>query len=241
MRLRPLVVALLLAACANAPREVVTKPAPERATETLSWIAPSESIVALESPQFVFSWQNKQRKFANDANACAVRAIIEKHPGVRIISQGEFARTAFPDLPSENAPISPDSMKLLAESQVLRARIAPLNIRYLLYTGAVTEIRNDKTGFGAWGGGGVGAAAMSESWDQQSDYSLAIFDMRTGRNAASQGSASGRGWYFIALLFIVPLAAGSAPGTETQACQDLGNHVLATLESMTPSLTTEPQ
>ncbi len=230
---------LLVAACAPAAREPPAARAPEHAGQALSWIAPSESIVALESPQFVFSWQNKQSKFAGDANACAVKSIVQKHPGVRIVSQGEFARIAFPDLPSENAPISPDSMKLLAESEVLRERIAPLNVRYLLYASALTEIRNDKGFFGALGGAGGGVALAGESWDKQSDYSLAIFDVKTGRNTASQGSASGRGWFFAALV-IVPLAAGYSPATESQACQDLGNRVLATLESMTPNSTTEP-
>jgi hypothetical protein len=225
-------IALLGAACAAAPREPA-KSAPEHAPQTLSWIAPSESIVAIESPRFVFSWQNEQRKFGGDVNACAVRAIIEKHPGIRVVSQGEFARTAFPDLPSENAPIGPESMKLLSENEVLRERIAPLNIRYLLYTSALTEIRNDKPGFGAWSGGMAGVIAAGDSWDQQSDYSLAIFDLKTGRNAGSQGSASGHGWYFVALISILPIAAGSSPGTETQVCKDLGNHVLAAMESMT--------
>ncbi|HKF72243.1 MAG TPA: hypothetical protein VKB68_10865 [Stellaceae bacterium] len=232
-------VALLVAACATAPRQPAANAEPERATPTLSWIAPSESVVALESPQFVFSWQNKQRKFGADVSACAVKSIVERHPGVRIISEGEFARTAFPDLPSESAPTSPESMKLLAESEVLRERIAPLNIRYLLYASAVTEVRNNKVFGGAIGGAGGGAAVAGESWDQQSDYSLAIFDMKTGRNAASQGSASGHGWFFVALV-LVPLAAGWSPATESQGCQDLGNRVLATLESMTPDLRSEP-
>jgi hypothetical protein len=238
--MRSVAVALLVAACRTAAQDLAAKSAPEQTAERLGWIAPSESIVALESPQFIFSWQSKQRKMEADVNACAVKFIIEKHPGILVVSQSEFARTAFPDLPSENAPISPESMKLLAENEVLRERIAPLNIRYLLYTSAVTEIRNDKAFWAAIGGAGGGAAVAGESWDQQSDYSVAIFDVKTGRNAASQGNASGHGWYFVALV-IVPLAAGWSPATESQACQDLGNRVLTTLESMTPKLTSEPQ
>lgn len=232
-------IVLLVGACAAAPRQPDAVSAPEHVAPALSWIAPSESIVALESPQFVFSWQNQKRKFTGDVNSCAVKTIIEKHPGIRIVSQGEFARTAFPDLPSENAPISPDSMKLLAESEMLRERIAPLNVRYLLYTSAVTEIRNDKGFFGAIGGGPGAIAIGGESWEKQSDYSLAIFDVKTGRDATSRGSASGHGWLFVALV-IVPLAAGYSPATENQACGDLGNRVLATLESMTPNSTPEP-
>jgi len=232
---------LLVAACATPPRESITQSvAPEPVTQPMSWIAPAESIVAIESPLFIFSWQNKQRKFAGDVNACAVRAIVEKHPGVRVIPQGEFARTAFPDLPAESAPVSPESMKLLAESNVLRERIAPLNIRYLLYASAVTEIRNDKAFGAAIGGAGGGAAIAGESWDKQSDYSLAIFDLKTQRSAGSQGSAAGHGWYFVAVV-LVPLAAGWSPATESQACQELGDRVLATLEAMTPNITAEPQ
>ena len=231
--MKAVAVVLLVAACAAAPRQPGANASAEHVAQTVSWIAPSESIVALESPQFIFSWQNTQRKFAGDVSACAVRGIIEKHPSVRVIPQSEFAKAAFPDLPAENAPMSPESMKLLMESDVLRERIAPLNVRYLLYASAVTEIKNDKAFGAAVGGAGGGAALAGQSWDKQSDYSLAIFDLKTRRTAASQGSASGHGWFFVALV-LVPLAAGWSPATESQACQGLGERVLATLESMTP-------
>ena len=188
-------------------------------------IEPGESIVVLQSPQFLVDWDHQRRAAKLDVRECVSSALRRKYPDLRVIPQSEFVKLAFPDLPPEAAPISPDSLKLLIGHEVLRRRITPLDVRFFVYASTSTETRMLSDSFGCFTG--FGTCVISASWEKESNYALSIIDAKKGGEVSSKGSLAGRGWYFT----IMPLIIGSTGATETQACDKLGQDVLARLTS----------
>lgn len=203
----------------------------EPAQASPTWIEPGESIVVLESPQFVFNWEHQSQAARIDVKKCVSDALQKNHPQVRVVLQPEFVKLAFPDLPPEAAPISPESLKLLTRHDVLRQRIAPLDVRYLIYVGTVTEIRTLYDLFGCAAGMGAAICVTAAGWNQQSDYSSSIVDIKTLGELRATGSVEGRGWHLFITPFPLPLSPGRTSATENPACQKVGQGVLTALES----------
>ena len=211
-------VALALTAIATASEPKPAAPA---------WIEAGESIVVLESPQFIFDWDHQRRKADLDVRNCVSSALGKRYRGLRVIPQAEFVKVAFPDLPPAAAPISAESLKMLVGHETLKQRIAPLAVRYFIYASTSTETRMLSDSAGCIGGPGAAVCGAAASWDKESDYALSILDAKLGRELGTKGSVAGHGWYFA----VLPLVVGWTTATETQACHKLGDDVLSTLES----------
>lgn len=220
-------VALALSAMAMASEP---KPAPP------VWIEAGESIVVLESPQFIFDWDHQRRKADLDVRSCIGAALSNRYRGLRVIGQAEFVKVAFPDLPAAAAPISAESLKMLVGHETLKQRIAPLAVRYFIYASTSTETRMLSEGGGCAGGPGGAVCGGAARWDKESDYSLSILDAKLGGVFGTTGSVAGHGWY----VAVLPLVVGWTTATETQVCHTLGADVLSALESRETQLRREP-
>ena len=191
-----------------------------------TWIGAGESVVVLESPQFIFDWEHRRRKADLDVRNCVNSALSRRYRGLRVIPQAEFVKVAFPDLPPAGAPISAESLKMLVGHETLKQRIAPLAVRYFIYASSSTETRMLSDGAGCIGGPGGALCGAEASWDKESDYALSILDAKLGREIGTKGGVAGHGWYFA----VLPLVVGWTTATETQACHKLGDDVLSALE-----------
>lgn len=165
-----------------------------------------------------------------DLFRCATRQLHEKYPRVRLIAQREFVKQAFPDLDPKAAPVSPESLELLLDNATLQSRIAPLNIRYVVYGGTLNDIEIVWQGIGCAGGMGTGAAicAGGGEWKKRSSYDVVVIDLKRQRESRAANAASGTSWNVTVLpLFIV----GWKSPTEARACSGLGSDVLQLLDS----------
>ena len=197
-----------------------------------SWIAPDESIVVLESPQFHFDWEHRRMPLKIDLFHCATQGVHTRYPSVRLVSEAEFIRQAFPDLEPGLAPVSPDSIKLLRDSETLRQRIVPLNVRYLVYGGTENDVETVHEDFGCIGAAAPAAVCIGRGeWRKRSSYNAIVIDLKQDRQSRNAGVAKGKSWLATLLpLFVV----GWRSPTESHACDALGRDVLALLEGTVP-------
>ena len=200
--------------------------APPQSGKSPSWIAPDESIVILESPQFHFDWDHRRLPLHIDLYRCATKSLHAKYPRVRLITQDTFVKQAFPNLEPSAAPISPDSLKLLADNPTFRERIAALNLRYLVYGGTEQDIETAWDMFGCAGGAYGAACWGGAAWKKRSSYNALVIDFKRRREFASGGAASGTTWF----ATVLPLFVGWKSPTEAHACTSLGQDVLALLD-----------
>lgn len=196
-------------------------PGVESTDAAIPWLEDGETIALLSSPRFLFDWANDKRATRIDALDCARQALVEEGVGDRLLSAETFKRTAFPDLSSEAAPTDPESIRLLLTHPTLLRRIAPLNLRYLVYATSETEIGD---AFEVWSGvvGGQGGAfAGWKSWEQSSEFSFLIIDAKAIKDVASaQVRQDGTGWWSAGIV-VVPFVIGYESPTEQTACDDM--------------------
>ena len=191
------------------------------------WIDAGESILVLQSPRFYFDWSNDKLPLNIDLFRCATQRLHQTYPRVRLIAQPEFVKVAFPDLDPKAAPVSPDSLKLLLDNATLRARIAPLNIRYVIYAGTENDIETVWKGFGCAGGYGGAICGGGGEWKKHSEYDVVITDIKHQREAAATNAKEGTSW----TAAVLPLFIGWKSPTEARACTALGEDVLRLLDT----------
>jgi hypothetical protein len=192
-----------------------------------SWIDAGESVLVLQSPRFYFDWSNDKLPLNIDLFRCATQRLHQTYPRVRLIAQSEFIKVAFPDLDPKAAPVSPDSLKLLLDNATLRARIEPLNIRYVVYAGTENDIETVFKSFGCTGGYGFAICGGGGEWKKHSEYDVVITDIKHQREAAATSTKNGTSW----TAAVLPLFVGWKSPTEARACAALGEDVLRLLDT----------
>jgi hypothetical protein len=196
-------------------------------TASPTWIEAGESVLVLQSPRFYFDWMNAKLPLNIDLFRCATQRLHQTYPQVRLIAQSEFVKVAFPDLDPKAAPVSPDSLKLLLDNATLRARIASLNIRYVIYAGTENDIETVWKGFGCAGGYGGAICGGGGEWKKHSEYDVVITDIKRQREAAAAGAREGTSW----TAAVLPLFVGWKSPTEARVCAALGEDVLRLLDA----------
>lgn len=192
-----------------------------------AWIGANESIVVLESPQFHFDWNHRKLPLPIDLFRCATQAVHAKYPRVRLVSQSEFVKLAFPDLEPQAAPVNPESLRLLADNSTLQERIAPLHVRYLVYGGTENDIETVFERFGC----NAAVCGVGAEWKKRSSYHAFVIDLKSWQESAADNAASGTSWMATILTPILPLFVGWKSPTESRACVGLGRDVLALLDA----------
>ena len=202
--------------CASIPSQN-----PESTDAPSPWLAKGETIVLLRSPRFLFHWDHDVRATRVDPIACARQGLIDAGVADSVLSEETFKQTAFSDLPSNAAPTDPESIRLLLTHPALLARIAPLNLRYIVYAMSKTEVRDT---FESWSGfvDAYSATVVGwKSWNQSSEFSFLVIDAKAVKDVASDDSREdGIGWWTAGMV-VVPFVLGYESPTEQAACDDM--------------------
>ncbi len=171
--------------------------------------------------------RNRTRWWKHDRRAPPARLCQQipqqTRPPVPIIPARQFRDSLFPMFEPTTAPRTEEQLAATLSQPLVRAKIAQLNIRYLITVSGGTSSEED------WGVTFVyplplGAASVGK---QSSELSASIWDLKQGTSAgAAQVTASGVGRF--AMVTIVPVLI-MIPRTEKAACRELGNQLIAFL------------
>jgi len=184
------------------------------------------AITVLRTDSFRFDWDREISPVKVDLERCARKAIQDHLPELRYISRSAFTGMAFPNLPSEVAPIELRNIRTLLDSPVFTQRIRSMNLRYIIYVGGHTEIKESH----AWVEiGGYMAATMvgGSTWEKDTKVSAVVLDLQNPAvTHAVEEHETGTSW--VAGLF--PLIIGAPASTEARACRDIGEQVVRVLK-----------
>lgn len=148
---------------------------------------------------------------------CVSQALQRSDPTLRIVSAGEFLRTAFPDLEPEAAPRSPSYLALLLDNDTFRRRIAPLEIRYIVSLSGATEQREE-------GVVGLPHIAAGVTWERKTQLTAWVFDLKV-RSKRGEAVASAKGQPAFGMMRVPPFLWGIPARTESEACREFGDRV----------------
>ncbi len=163
------------------------------------------------------------RAIEGELVGCIRQGIRRIHPELRVVPPDEFRRLAFPDLPPDAAPRSPQYLGMLLDNAAFRKRIAPLNLRYLIAIGGETQVKQTG-GLIAGTAPAPGGAVLLGGWVWRRDTRLvaSILDLKQPGSAAEMdATAKGTAW----LVLIEGLPLGAPAFTEANACAALGDKV----------------
>lgn len=160
---------------------------------------------------------------SRDLVRCVGDSIQGKLPDVRIVAAEDFARAAFPELPLEAAPLSPESLAVLFEDARFLAGVERSGVRFLItVAGRTTQPLLE----GQFSGGQGLPPAGFWMWGRESSVSATVYDLRARSDVGKvEVEVSGRPWF--ALIGGLPLGAPSF--TESRACGRLGGAVVELL------------
>ncbi len=177
-----------------------------------------------------FSYKEFKREVTNEDDIinCVTDEIKAARPGQRIIPFDEFRRIAYPDLPPEAAPKKPRFLQKLLERPGFMERIAPFNLRYIVFVKGASEA-----------GMVVGPVTLGPFFgimtevNRQTHLKAFFWDLKGQRTTGeAQASTSGTvGWYHVGML---PFFFSIAP-TETITCSSLGQELVNLLAGGKPS------
>jgi hypothetical protein len=158
----------------------------------------------------------EDRTGRDDIADCLREGLEEADPPVRVIPAGAFRDTLFPWFEPETVPRSDEDWAALLARPLVKARVAELDVRFLLEVqGSHTE--GETKGVEAVAVGAVGVEVRDRVTAKLRDLKGA-----TSVGAAAVESASHDVLVHVMLYGIILL-----PMTETAACQELGRQLAA--------------
>jgi hypothetical protein len=161
----------------------------------------------------------------SDAVGCISKVLRERFPNLRIVLPDEFHKLAFPDVALELAPRALIYLPLLLNDPAFRARITPLDLRYLISVQGKTD-QKAKPFFGGAGGYGGAVTWFGAEWDRKSNVTASILDLKQDTGAGEiRASAEGKPWFVCIGLLIMCAPFGAPAFTEAKACDEIGTAV----------------
>ena len=160
--------------------------------------------------------------------ACITSAIRSSLPGVRLVPEDDFYRTAFPGRKPGEVLLNAVALATFFQQTEFRQRVAALGVTRLILVGGETRHRGEIRG-GAGGAQGAGIAGVAGHFQRESGLTASIFELGMPTPSRVEAVASGRGWFvWLIPLPLIPL--GQFPGTQTAACEKLGEEVVRALQ-----------
>lgn len=213
---------LAVAGCAPTGPVATTPSATQAPASAASVEAPPHAIAILFLHEFDFA-PNVQNITEEDRIVqCVAGAIRGEVPKQRIVSFDAFRRAAFPELPREAAPRSPEYLTHLLKDPTFTERVAPLELRYLLFVGGRTHVDQVASDVSCVVGYRYGSCVGYWEWEKTSHIAASLMDVRSTATAkAFKTTQAGTAW--LALIHIFPV--GMPAATESAACTDIGRRV----------------
>jgi hypothetical protein len=161
---------------------------------------------------------------------CIERAVMQRHPGVRVMMPGRFYELAFPRLTAAEAPRSLESLQVLLQDDVFRSTLLAAGVKQIVVAGGAAR-RSYQTGaVQPYYIGGYAAGVLwlwgSIVWDNESRLAAYVIDIERRVSAAEiQSFAKDQSSFGVHIL----LPTGNPSGAQEKACSDLGDRVAASL------------
>ncbi len=220
---------LAVSGCAPAGPVATTPSAKQAPASAASVEAPPHAIAIVFLHEFDFAPNIQNISEEDRIVRCVAGAIRGEVPGQRIVSFDAFRRAAFPELPREAAPRSPEYLTHLLKDPTFTERVAPLELRYLLFVGGTTHVDQVAGGFSCVGGYPYAACAGYWQWEKTSHIAASLMDFRSTATAkAFETTQAGTAWLAVVQIFPVGMPAA----TESAACTDIGRRVGRFLRGM---------
>jgi hypothetical protein len=159
------------------------------------------------------------RSTEEEVAGCIGKAIAAVQPTVRLVPAEEFRRVAFPALTPLEIPHGGQQWIEQAADAAFRARIASLDLRYLIIVEGSTNQDWQFQTAGSFSKYTAGAAWLTG--ERASSYSATIVDVKR-RSEVGRVDVRARGRSTIVIL---PLPVPIISPTEARACNDLGERV----------------
>jgi hypothetical protein len=207
IRLMTFAAGCLLAGCVPVPVpadiEDVDMPFYEEAL-----LAEGEAVTVLSAAE--------DRTGRDDIADCLREGLQEANPPVRVIPAGAFRDAFFPWFEPETAPKSDEDWSALLARPLVKARVAELDVRFLL------EVHGSHTEGGTKG---VEAVAVGAVGAEVRDRVTA--KLRDLKGATSIGAAAVESAGHDVLVHVMLYGVIILPMTETAACRELGRQLAA--------------
>ncbi len=207
IRLMTFAAGCLLAGCVPVPVpadiEDVDMPFYEEAL-----LAEGEAVTVLSAAE--------DRTGRDDIADCLREGLQEANPPVRVIPAGAFRDTFFPWFEPGKAPKSEEDWAALLARPLVKARVAELNVRFLL------EVHGSHTEGGTKGVEAVAVGAVGAEVRDRVTAKLRDLKRPTSIGAAAVESAGHNVLVHVMIYGIIIL-----PMTETAACRELGRQLAA--------------
>lgn len=188
-------------------------------------LASAGSAVAVVSgEEWVFDMDGRDTSEEN-LDQCLERELMAD--GISVVSQAQFLVAAFPELPPENAPRSPEYLKLALTHHDVRARLADLQVRYLVYVAGTREMPEswrDMTVFCEQTGTPMPACVGGIEYTQTSWLKAVLIDVEDLEIFDTlRADDTGQSW---ALVPVVPIPVWNIAETSDVACSALAKQVI---------------
>lgn len=164
--------------------------------------------------------------------SCVEEEIRARRPTQRLVSFDQFRRHAFPQIEEAAVPRDPADLGVLFEDSNFRKRVAPLDIRWIVFVSGTTSTASSDIS-----GGGAGGAVAGASTQKSTNLEAAIVsadDLSRGLHL----TATAAGWEVFAAgvfggaLGAVPFLVFLPVFTEGPACHALGQRIAERLNNV---------
>ena len=184
-------------------------------------------LVVMDSPNWDFRWDERGTFHESGLADCLAKELAAKPSLYTLIPAEMYTRAAYPSLPDELVPRTPEYVRIALTNDGVQERIRSLELDYLIYILGTTELEHDwgdvLCGVGYGGGGCLGIVNI----DKRSNISAVVVDVDATQEMISVGAQSS-GELVIAVLGILPVWY-EAP-TKRAACRTLAEKLDATFE-----------
>lgn len=156
-----------------------------------------------------------------DFVSCVSKNLGQGGNPVNVISEDAFRDALFPWFEPRTAPSQSSQLPAMIAQPVLAARLAEIGLRYLVWIDGSTR-RTDSGGSLACSVSVAGAACFGFlSWENDSSYEAAIWDVRNGTSVGRISSEAVGTSYMPAVVVPVPLIAP----VRSSACSSMADQL----------------
>lgn len=179
------------------------------------------AVAVVSDTAWAFQWGDRDRG-VSDLNQC-----LESHlaaAGHVVIEQRKFLLAAFPTLPPEQAPTSPQYLELALGAHDVTERLKRLNVEHIVYVTGVIDAEKDIRDMKTYCGlvGNVPVCAGGIVYEQTHWLKATILGVANNSVLAeSRADETGRSWGIHAGYFPI----GNGADTESVACNELAKAV----------------
>ena len=158
---------------------------------------------------------------------CIGQRITRGDKSIGVIGELEFINALYPWFEPRTAPLAVDKIAQLMQIKPVAARIAEMNLQYMIWVDGTT-IETNSTGSMTCGVGPGGAGCFGfGTWGNASNYEATIWNLEGRAEVGRLSPATSGQSYMPAVVIPIPIIA---PVQDT-ACDSLGDQLLKYLSA----------